>query len=79
MANPLVSVRVTKAMQKDCETISETLGYTSTQEFIRDAIREKILAIKRDIAMEEIRKIPLQKGTKATKNELEAYAKKLYS
>ncbi len=75
MANNMLSLRLPEYLEKECESLCVTLGYTSVQELIREAIRDKILTHKRELAWQQIQNLPLQKGKKLTLKKKEDLAK----
>lgn len=77
MANNLLSLRLPVQLERECAILSKQCGYVSSQEFIREAIRDKIHSIKRTIAWREIQKIPLQKGKTVSIKERNALARKM--
>jgi len=79
MVNTLLSVRVPKNLEADCREIVQLGGYTSTQELVREALREKVLAFRRSVALTQIRKLKgSQTGVIASKKELSDLARKKY-
>lgn len=42
MANTLISLRISRELLKESETIARAEGYSNTQEFIREAIRRQV-------------------------------------
>ena len=75
-----ILVRIPEKLQKDSIELVKELGYTSIQEAVREALRDKILQHRRQKALFEIQK--LQGSVKnvkiASKKELDQLAKEKY-
>ena len=51
MANALVNIRMPADLLKDAENIVKTEGFGTTQEFVREAVREHVRKYKRQQAL----------------------------
>jgi Arc/MetJ-type ribon-helix-helix transcriptional regulator len=54
MANALLGVRLPPPLSEQVETISKAEGYTSTQEFVREALRDRVKEYYRQQALREL-------------------------
>lgn len=75
-----VLVKLPETLQKEGLELVKDLGYTSLQEAVREALRDKIQLYKKQKAIMEIQKLygSAKKAKIATKQELDLLAKKLY-
>lgn len=75
-----VLVKIPETLQKEGLKLVKELGYTSLQEAVREALRDKIQAHKKQKAIIEIQKLygSAKNAKIATKEELDVLAKKLY-
>ncbi len=63
MANKLVNVRIPENLYNESRELVENSGYSNLQEFIKDAIRNKVNQVKKDQVL-----INLEKNFGITKN-----------
>lgn len=74
--NKLISFRIPQNLESECRDLSDRLGYANIQEFLREALRDKVIESKRSLALYAIKNLPKQKGVRASKEELSLLAKK---
>jgi Arc/MetJ-type ribon-helix-helix transcriptional regulator len=82
MANELVSIRMSKELLQEATIIVKQEGFSNIQEFFRQSVRESILERKRTKALLELKELygsAKGKDKIATKKELDALARKLFS
>jgi Arc/MetJ-type ribon-helix-helix transcriptional regulator len=81
MASALIGVRLPPPLSSQVEEISKAEGYTSTQEFVRETLRDRVKEYYRQRALDELDKLAGSlKGKKINKlsaRERERLAKKL--
>ena len=65
MANKLVNVRIPENLYNESKVLIENSGYSNLQEFIKDAIRNKVNQVKKDQVI-----INLEKNFGITKNKI---------
>ena len=65
MANKLINVRIPENLYNESKELVENSGYSNLQEFIKDAIRNKVIQVKKDQTL-----INLEKNFGITKNKI---------
>lgn len=76
MVSTLVGVRLPQPLCQQVETIARAEGYTSSQEFVRETLRERIKAYYREQALSELNRLAGSlKGKKIAKLSLQERAK----
>jgi metal-responsive CopG/Arc/MetJ family transcriptional regulator len=80
MANKLYGIRLSSELLVDVEQITKAEGFSSVQEFVRQAVRE---AIQRHRLQQQLLALDKLAGSqpnikRASKKELDAHIKKIY-
>jgi len=81
MTGHLLNIRVHEELYQDALELSKKEGYSSLQDFARNAIREKVKTLKTEMILMQLNKIRgSAKGTAklASREELSQLAKKLF-
>ena len=79
MANKLVSIRFSGSLLKDAESISNLVGYSSLQEFIRHSVRDAVQKHKLQQSILALEKLSgSQKISRKSKKEIESHIRKVF-